>query len=214
MIASAGGTGKEELAGYPSHTKQLNSPLRPPRGACVSGAWRLAVCVFRVIIQTAKRQAPRTGGRFGTGVPPVFSSRATCQAGYHLNRRSAPSLFVISTAGRRPKWRDLAANLACLALASKSAGLTESRSGRKTDLGMKPRQWAARCLDSARHDKRGKRFRPGRWGVHRTLGYWTGYWFLPDVLRSSSNNSGGMVSPRLSAWCTSAQALSRSCNSR
>jgi hypothetical protein len=49
-------------------------------------------------------------------------------------------LLVISTGGRRPQWRDLAANEPCLAFAPRSAGRAKNPSGREARLEMKLRQ--------------------------------------------------------------------------
>jgi hypothetical protein len=58
----------------------------------------------------------------------------------HLDRRPASSLLVISTGGRRPQWRDLAANESCPALAPRSMGRAGTPSGRGVRPGTKLRQ--------------------------------------------------------------------------
>ena len=49
-----------------------------------------------------------------------------------LGRKVAIPLLVISTGGRRPEWRDLAANEPCRAFAPRSIDRTENHSGRQS----------------------------------------------------------------------------------
>jgi hypothetical protein len=81
---------------------------------------------------------------------------------------AATPLLVISTGGRRPQWRDLAANEPCLAFAPRSIGRTKTRFGRESASQIKLRQIRGQmsrlCCASfdmtrggdrfARHDKR------------------------------------------------------------